>query len=56
MNLFNNANGRSIGANSNFMLLQKVKWSIDRGDGKYLNNLDIDRRATIQTQLIPTEK
>jgi|GEM_PF-4179862 len=57
MDLYNNQRGREIGNSTNFMLFQRVKWSVDNGLGVYLNNRNpLNNRATTDSQLIPTKK
>lgn len=55
MDLFNNNIGREIGNQSTIILMMKVKFALENGDLRYLNNLNpINNEATSNSQLIPT--
>jgi hypothetical protein len=54
MDLFNNQVGRNIGSESSFMLMMKIKFSLQRGELRYLSNTN--PRATTNSQLIPTNQ
>ncbi len=56
MDLYNNERGREIGTSTNFMLFQRVKWTIDNGSGVYLSNRNSNDFATAASQLIPNKK
>jgi hypothetical protein len=56
MDLHNNQLGRNIGGNASYILFQKVKWSMDRGLGRYLSPLNPSGSTTNTSTLVPTEE